>query len=382
LPWRRPEIVHTATEFAEKVKKSGGDRVLFVTDAGLTALGLYENLLTALYTANVNSIVYDGTQPNPTLDNIAEAVALYRKHGCAGIVAFGGGSPIDCAKAVGASIARPKKKVSKMRGLLKVLKPLPFLAAVPTTAGTGSETTVAAVVVDGRTHEKYAINDPVLIPRLALHDPALTAGLPPHITAQTGLDALVHAVESYIGHSNTRQTRRDALEATGLIFRNLYTAYTDGKNLEARKNMQTAAFLAGAAFTRAYVGNVHAAAHTLGGQYGTAHGLANAVIMPYVLGAYGKSAHRRLAELAVAAGIADTAAPYDKNAEKLIAAIRELNVKMGIPETLPDLREEDIPLLAGRALREANPLYPVPKIFGREEMEGIFRKILVREGGK
>jgi len=250
---------------------------------------------------------------------------------------------------------------------------------VPTTAGTGSETTLAAVVTDSATHEKYAINDPSLIPHYALLEPGLTSGLPPFLTACTGMDALCHAVEAYIGHSNTRQTRKDALDATKLIFANLYAAYTDGQNLSARKNMQEAAFLAGAAFTRAYVGNIHAVAHTFGGQYGTPHGLANAVIMPYVLERYGDKAVGPLSELAAAAGVAKPAASARDNAETFIAAIRYLNDKMGIPDKLADLQAKDIPVLAGRALREANPLYPVPVIFTRADMEKIYHHLLKEE---
>lgn len=205
---------------------------------------------------------------------------------------------MDCAKGVGARVARPHKKISSMRGELKILKPIPLLIAVPTTAGTGSETTLAAVLTDERTHEKYALNDFVLIPRYAVLDPVLTEGLPPFITATTGMDALTHAVEAYIGKSNTAQTIEDSVAAVKLIFRNLERAYTDGSDMEARENMQKASFLAGAAFTRAYVGYVHAIAHSLGGEYGIPHGLANAVILPYVLEAYGSSVYMSLAELA------------------------------------------------------------------------------------
>jgi alcohol dehydrogenase class IV len=183
-------------------------------------------------------------------------------------------------------------------------------------------------------------------------------------------------VEAYIGRSNTKGTRRDALTAVGLIFENLYTAYSDGLNITVRKNMQDAAYYAGLAFTRAYVGNIHAVAHTLGGQYGTQHGLANAVIMPYVLDMYGKKAEKPLSELAIAAGVADPVHSTRENAEAFIAAIRVLNTKMDIPDKLDDLKEDDIPVLAKRALREANPMYPVPVIFGFEEMEKVYRSIM------
>ena len=379
LLWRRPEILNSFESLSVLLQKKNAMTVLLITDAVLVKLGLHTALLETLKSAHIRCIVYDRTLQNPTVDNIEEALAIYRKEACTALIAFGGGSPMDCAKGVGARVARPKKSIPQMRGQLKVLKKLPLLIAIPTTAGTGSETTLAAVITDSSTHEKYAINDPSLFPHYALLMPQLTAGLPPFITACTGMDALCHAVEAYIGRSNTSRTRNDALKATELIFTNLLMAFSEGQNLIARKNMQDAAFLAGAAFTRAYVGNIHAVAHTLGGQYGTPHGLANAVIMPYVLEMYGNKVYQTLSEMAVAAGIADKMATNKENAEKFIAAIREMNTKMGIPDKIPELKADDIPTLAGRALREANPLYPVPVIFDRNNMEKVYNKIIREE---
>ena len=376
LPWRRPELLSDFASLAALLHKKHVKSVLVVTDSGLVKLGLHTELIQTLAGHSIRSVLYDKTLQNPTIDNIEDAVALYKKEDCTAIIALGGGSPMDCAKGVGARVARPQKSIRKMRGQLKVLKKMPLFIAIPTTAGTGSETTLAAVITDSATHEKYAINDPSLIPHYALLEPLLTVGLPPFITAATGMDALCHAVEAYIGQSNTRQTCKDALEATELIFANLFMAFSNGENLSARKNMQDAAFLAGAAFTRAYVGNIHAVAHTLGGQYSTPHGLANAVIMPYVLEMYGSKVYKPLSEMAVAAGIADTSASNRENAEKFIAAIRKMNAQMGIPDKLPEVKAEDIPTLAKRALREANPLYPVPVIFNHKEMEKVYYQIM------
>ncbi|MCL1965345.1 MAG: iron-containing alcohol dehydrogenase [Firmicutes bacterium] len=376
LPFKRPEFLRDFTALAELLSQKGIQSVLIVTDAGLVRKGQHTEMVRALGDRDIRYVIYDKTVPNPTIENTEEALELYRQGHCAAIIALGGGSPMDCAKAVGARVAHPKKSISQMRGQLKVRKAIPLLIAVPTTAGTGSETTLAAVVTDSTTHEKYGIVDPVLIPSYALLEPKLTVSLPSHITAWTGMDALCHAVEAYIGHSNTAQTRKDALKAVELIFRNLYTAFSDGQNLIARKNMQDAAFLAGLAFTRAYVGNIHAVAHTLSGQYGTQHGLANAVIMPYILDMYDGKVDKPLSELARAAGAAVAAASAHENAKAFIAAIRELNAKMEIPDKLSELKAEDIPLLAERALREANPLYPVPVIFRREDMEKVYGYIL------
>lgn len=379
LPWRKPKLLEGAGSLARLpglIVSGGIESVLLVTDRSIASLGLIDSLLEGLKAADVRCAVYDKTVPNPTIDNIEEAYALYRENACKGIIAFGGGSPMDCAKGVGARAARPRKPIQKMKGLLKVLLRLPPIYAVPTTAGTGSEVTVASVVVNSRTHEKYALMDPALIPRYAVLDPLLTLGLPPHITATTGVDALTHAVEAYIGRSNTKETREMARETVRLVFEFLYRAYTDGNDLTARANMQRAAYCGGVAFTRAYVGNIHAVAHTLGGVYSVPHGLANAVIMPHVLDYYGESVVKPLSELAEVAGLAG--GTDEIKARAFIRAIRELNASMGIPETIAGIEEKDIELMAERAFHEANPTYPVPRIFSREDFKAIYHALMGR----
>jgi len=380
MPWRKPELLEGEGSLArlpELLKKENVSNALVVTDKGLSSLGLMDPLYESMEKAGVNFVVYDKTIPNPTIDNIEEALDLYKANQCEGIIAFGGGSPMDCAKGIGARIARPNKTIPQLKGLVKVRKPLPPLFAVPTTAGTGSETTIAAVVTNSQTHEKYAINDWALIPKVAVLDPLLTVGLPPHITSTTGMDALTHAVEAYIGRSNTEETRTMAIQATKLIFDNVYRAYSDGGDIEARKNMQTAAYFAGVAFTRAYVGYVHAVAHTLGGFYGVPHGLANAVILPYVLDQFGESAHRTLSELADAVGITEPTDTIAQKADRFIEAIKQLNRDMGIPDKIDGILDKDIPTMAERADKEANPLYPVPKLMDREELAKIYHLIRV-----
>ena len=377
LNWKEPELVKGAgcvKKLPTVVKSNGHDSVLVVTDKGLMNLHLLDGLFEGLEKSDVKYVVYDGTQPNPTIDNIEEARKLYADNNCAAVIAFGGGSPLDCAKVAAARIAKPKQSVQKMRGTLKILKKLPTIYAVPTTAGTGSETTIAAVVSDPSTHEKYALQDPVLRPKYAVLDPELTLGLPPHITSTTGMDALTHAVEAYIGHSNTKGTAAAAEKATRMIFDNILKVYENGKDIDARQNMLEASYLAGIAFTRAYVGYVHAIAHNLGGMYGTPHGLANAVVLPYVLEYFGESAHERLAKLADVAGL-ETAGMNDaQKANLFIEKIKELNKTMNIPDKL-DILEKDIPTIAKRALKEGNPLYPVPKIMDLEDCMAVIRKI-------
>jgi len=378
LDWTPPELLQGAgaiKKLPALVKKQGVNNVLVVTDKGLMGLHLLDSLFEGLESEGIKYTVFDGVQPNPTIYNVEDALKLYHDNGCEAFIAFGGGSPMDCAKVTAAKVARPNKSIPSMRGQLKVLKKTPLIFAVPTTAGTGSETTLAAVISNPDTHEKNAINDPVLRPKFAVLDPELTVGLPPHITSTTGMDALTHAVEAFIGRSNVKSTEDAALKATKLIFENIEKVYEDGKNIEARENMLVASFYAGVAFTRAYVGYVHAIAHNLGGMYGIPHGLANAVILPYILEFFGDSAHHRLAILADVAGITDGLKTEKEKAEKFIEAIKELNRKMNIPDKFEGIKDEDIELIAKRALKEGNPLYPVPKIMNLEECKAIIKNL-------
>ncbi len=377
LPYRNPEMIDSVWDLPAVLKEHGVSRILIVTDPGISSLGLTKDLEKALQENGLTYFMYDKTDANPTTDNVADAEEMYRSNGCEGLIGFGGGSSMDCAKAVGARIAKPNQPVSKMKGLLKVHKKLPLLIAVPTTAGTGSETTLAAVIVDAETRHKYTINDFELIPRYAVLDPQVTVSLPPFVTACTGLDALTHAVEAYIGRSTTKDTRADAERATQMIFANLDEAYTNGKNLTARKNMLDASYYAGCAFTKSYVGYVHAVAHSLGGEYNVAHGLANATLLPYVLETYGECIHEKLKKLAIAASIATEETPAAEAAEAFIQAIRDMKGRFDIGDKIKELRREDIPKLAGYADKEANPLYPVPVLMDAKELEQFYEDVLV-----
>ncbi|MBQ8536933.1 MAG: iron-containing alcohol dehydrogenase [Clostridia bacterium] len=375
LPYREPQIIGSVSKLPQILRKENKRSVLIVTDRGIVANGLTLSVETALQAAGIAYTLYDKTQPNPTVRNVEEAVALYRAQGCDSLIAIGGGSAMDCAKGIGARIAHPRKTLRQMKGILRVLRRLPLLIAIPTTAGTGSEVTLAAVITDSDRRDKYAIMSFPLIPHYAVLDAAMTASLPPQLTAATGMDALTHAVEAYIGRSTTKETRRLALDAVRLVFANIEKAYANGRDMRARENMLHAAYKAGAAFSQSYVGYIHAIAHSLGGQYGTPHGLANAVIMPYVLDAYGASAHRKLHELGLSAGVCTAADSPAAGAEKFIQSIRRLNGNMGLSEKLTDIRQEDIPALAKHAEREANPLYPVPKLMTARELESLYHQV-------
>ena len=376
LDWSEPQLLTgpgSIRKLPSVIKEKGIGKVMVVTDKGLMSLNLLDGLFEELDKAGISYVVYDGVQPNPSIENIEEAREMFVSNGCEAMIAFGGGSPMDCAKAACARVVRPNKTIPQMRGVLKVMRKLPPFFAVPTTAGTGSETTVAAVVSNTQTHEKYAINDPCLRPKFAVLDPELTTGLPKKITSTTGLDALTHAVEAYIGKSNTRETEDYAEKATKLIFENLETCYNDGQNIEARGQMLLASFYAGMAFTRAYVGYVHAIAHNLGGMYGIQHGLANSVILPVVLEEYGSTIYPRLAKLAEIVGI--NGQTEEELAKGFIAEIKAMNERMAIPTSFEQIKEEDIPTIVERAMKEAHPLYPTPVIFDADRLAQIVRKL-------
>lgn len=382
IKWKKPEMVSgtgATDKIPEILKEKGIDTVLVVTDKGIVNFKLHENLLKVLKENKIKYYLYDKTVPNPTIANIEEGVMEYNKNNCGAIITIGGGSPMDCAKGIGARVANPKKTITKMRGVLRVKNKLPLLIAIPTTAGTGSETTVAAVITDEKTHEKYAINDPKLVPDFAVLDPNLTVSLPPMLTATTGMDALTHAVEAYIGNSNTKETKENAVKAVKLIFRNLTKVVKDGGDLDARENMQKAAFMAGVAFTRAYVGNVHSLAHALGGEYSVPHGLANAILLPRVLEFYGKKIYKKIYKLCEEAEILTIHKDPKERCEAFISKIYEMNKNFNIPTYIDEIKKADLNKLAKRAYKESNPLYPVPKIMSVKDFEKIYDDLLINK---
>ena len=372
LPYREPEILKSTGDIADKIKTLNISPSLIVTDSFLRSTEGFQELEKSLNENKIEYVIYDKTRANPTVNNVEEAFKLYRNEKCKSLIAFGGGSSMDCAKAVGARAAYPKKNLSAIKGNLKIFRKTPPLFAVPTTAGTGSEVTLTAVITDSEKKYKYTMNSFPLIPKFAVLDARVTYSLPKGLTATTGMDALTHAVEAYIGRSTSGETRRLSKEAVKLIFDNIETAYNEPQNHTARENMLLAAYKAGIAFTKSYVGYVHAVAHSLGGQYNVPHGLANSVLLPIVLKEYGKSAYKKLWELAVCAGVAQGSDTIEEGAKKFIDKVCELNRNMAIPETIDGIKEEDIPVMAAHADKEGNPLYPVPVLMDRRELEKFY----------
>ena len=373
LPWRRPETVTGPGSLARipaLLTKCGTRRPVVAASRRQCADPAFQQMLSRLE----GYALFSDIQPNPPVSAVEAAAALYRREGCDSLVAVGGGSPMDTAKAAAALLARPDRTLSQLAGLLKVRRPIPPFIAVPTTAGTGSETTIAAVVT-GADHHKYAVSNLCLIPRCAVLDPLLTVSLPPRTTAETGMDALTHAVEAYLSRFYpTRQTDHLAEEAVVTIFRTLEHACAHGDDVDARQALLTASYQAGAAFTRASVGNVHAIAHTLGGLYGVGHGLANAVLLPVVLRDYGPAAYRKLARLAELVGL--PGGTDGEKADAFIDAILAMNARLGIPTGFSCIREEDLPQMAAWAAKEANPTYPVPVIYDRGRFIRVIRQVM------
>ena len=374
LPWRRPKVYAgpgSLLRAADILRENGLRRPFVVASRRQCADEHFRALQETLDEQDILLSIFSAVETDPSVETVERIASQYRLDRCDCFLVIGGGSPMDAAKAAAARLARPEKTVPQLGGLLKVRRRVPPLIAVPTTAGTGSETTIAAVVTDG--HHKYAISDLCLIPRYAILDPTLSTGLPPRITAETGMDALTHAVEAYLSRFyNTGMTRALAESAVVAIFAHLERAYRDDASLDDRAAMLQASFDAGAAFTRASVGNVHAIAHTLGGLYGVPHGLANAVLLPLVLEDYGAAAYPRLAHLAGLLGLkGDT---EETRAKAFIAEIRAMNARMNVPDRLDCIRDEDIPLMARWAAQEANPVYPVPVIYD----EARFARVIER----
>ena len=356
------------------LRERGLNDVLVVTGSGMVRRGQVQPMLDGFDANGIRYTLQTYDTTDPTSDDVELGYKTYQENGCKSIVAIGGGSRIDCAKGIAAKAVHPKKTVAQLQGLLKVHFPIPTFIAIPTTAGAGSETTVAAVITDSATHRKAAINDPFLIPKYAVLDPELTVGLPPYTTATTGMDALAHAVEAYTNKTyNTKLEDKLAKKAVKLIHDNLLTAFEEGSNLEARQNMQLGAFYAGRAFTRGCVGYVHAIGHTLGGLYGVAHGLAMAVLLPHVMRQYGAAAHKRLAELADVCGI--VGANDAEKADAFLRWIEETNKKMGLPDKFDVIQDQDIDQMITWAKKEANPLYPVPVIWGQEEFRQLIESV-------
>ena len=366
----------SALRLCAMIGQSGATRVMIVTDAVLVKLGLVEPIRRKLADAGLAVAVHDGITPDPTYPVLTAGYDAVRAHGSDAILAIGGGSVIDAAKVIDA-MAVSGKTPERLVGVMKVGKPMLPLFAIPTTAGTGSEVTVAAVVTDPVKHAKSAVIDPKLVPMATALDPTLMTGMPKPITAATGMDALTHAVEAYTNLWPHKETAWHATAAVRMIFANLPRACEHPDDLEAREAMAVASFYAGLAFTKAYVGYVHAFSHKIGGMYGVPHGLGNAITLPYVLDFLQDQrwAQQRLADLAVAIGAGSASEAKPALAARFIERVRELNRSVGIPEKIDALKTDDIAHIAEAAMIEAYRDYPVPKLMTLDEAQALLRRM-------
>lgn len=382
LPIPQPTLLvgpGASLRLAQAVSGMGYRRVMVVTDKIIAQLGLIDPLLACLRDAGVQVTVFDEITPDAPIPLIERGLEVFQSCEAEALIAVGGGSSIDASKSIAVASANPQKSLRQLAGYFRGLNAPAPLYAVPTTAGTGSEVTVAAVISDPERQTKLVLVDTRMVPKMAALDPSLMTGLPPAVTAATGMDALTHAVEAFIGQWATPTTDAMALTAVGLIFENLRTCYREGANLQAREKMALASTYAGIAFTRANVGYVHAIAHQFGGKYHTPHGLANAIVLPHVLRFSAVAIEDRLAELAVRAGLAKPSEKPAKQAAKFLDGVEALNAELGIPATLSTLKRRDIPSLARAALKEAHLGYPVPRYMTQSDCEALLQALLPAE---
>lgn len=376
MPWPKVfEGEHPALDMCRYMIKKGHRNILLITSKTPVRTGLVQPLIDELEHAGARVSVHDETRPDPTIDQIEEVVSLLQQQGCDSILVLGGGSCMDAAKVVAARAKNPGKSIRDMTGLFRITRGMLPLYAIPTTAGTGSEVSIGAVVTDPKAQRKLPLMDPRMLPRGAALDGSLMVGVPADMTAATGMDALTHAVEAFLSRNALARTDKLAVEAVQLIMDNLETVVADGQNLPARHNMARAAYLAGKAFTQVGVGYVHGIAHNFGALYHLPHGRANAIIMPYVLDYSLPHCAGRLAQLAKVCGITPQKTDKQTAARAFIQHIREMNQQFGIPDKVAELKVEDIPRIAKNARQEARYTYAVPRYMSQSQCEKVIAKM-------
>ncbi len=356
----------SARQLCRYMLRNGHRKTLIVTDKPLVELGIVAQASAELE----NAVLFSDVEPDPSYQVVTAGAAVYKENQCDSILAIGGGSSIDAAKGIGIQVSCPGDAKDYV-GFNKVKNDTPPLYAIPTTSGTGSETTSGAVLSDTVTHEKGVISGAQLLPKAACLDPTLLTGLPPHITAATGMDALTHAIEAYIGVWDRGDSMQRAALAVEQIFKYLPQAVSNGSDLQARDAMAHASYQAGRAINQVNVGNVHAIAHQIGGLYGVPHGLANAIVMPAVLDLSLDKARNRLEELGKLTG--------SPSAEAFIESVRQLNRQLEIPEFLEPLKETDFDGIAERACKEAFA-YPAPYFMVEEDVRKVLKTLLPPAG--
>lgn len=375
LNWKEPKVLTNYKDMIDALNKNNHKKVLIVTDENIYKFNLTKYVEDALNENNIQYCIFKDVAPNPTFNNVYEGKKTYLENHCDSLIAIGGGSVMDAAKGIGV-IINNQKDIPSYKGLFKVRHKLPLLIAFPTTCGTGSETTVAAVIRNEVTKEKFPIESMKLVPDYAFLEPRLLLNLPPHILSTTAMDALTHAIEAYLNLDSTKKTRAYSLEAIKLINENIITAYENKDNLEAKEKLLYASFLAGKAFTRSMVGNVHAIAHAIGGQYNLPHGYLNAIVLPKVLSVYLNKSKNKLTKISKIINQYDSNLDSLDNSKNVINWILELNSLFKIPNFVKELKKEDILKLSKNSYKEAVPLYPCPVLFDKNDFIKIYNELL------
>ncbi|KJR98880.1 MAG: alcohol dehydrogenase [Peptococcaceae bacterium BRH_c4a] len=346
--------VGASKEVGNQVKVLGGTKALIVTDGFLAKSGMADQIKSQVEAVGTEAVIFGGAEPNPTDINVHNGLKAYQENNCDMIISLGGGSSHDCAKGIGI-VASNGGNIRDYEGIDKSTKPMPSFIAINTTAGTASEMTRFCIITDTDRSVKMAIVDWRVTPNVAINDPVLMSGMPPALTAATGMDALTHAVEAYVSTIATPVTDSAALMAIKLVSENLRNAVANGQNMVARDKMAYAEFLAGMAFNNASLGYVHAMAHQLGGFYNLPHGVCNAILLPHVCKFNLIACPERFAEIAAAMGENITGLSVRDAADVAIAAIQKLSADVGIPSGLKDLsvKDEDLNVMAGNAMKDA-----------------------------
>lgn len=373
LPTRIRFGVNAIAELGATVKQLMAGKALLVVDPGLESAGLLEKITAPLHDAGIPYEIYNRVDPEPGLQLADEGVVRARQAGCDCVIGAGGGSAMDVAKAISILLTNGGKAEDYL-GLNKIPRPGAPKIMIPTTAGTGAEVTFTAVFINEKTRSKAGMNGDFLYPEAAILDPALTLSLPAKVTAYTGIDALTHALEAYVSTQAHALSDMYALEAIRLISANLGMAYAHGGNMEARAAMLMGSLLAGRALATAGVGLVHAMAYPLGGMFGIPHGLANAVLLPYVMEYNIIGAPERFARIADAMGYGESVPNVRDGAETAVDAVRILNEDVGIPETLAalDIPLEKIPEMAAIALTVTRPVENNPRRPTKEDVIAVY----------
>lgn len=377
LPAPRPLVLMgagSAQKMCQTIEQLGARRVLLVTDAVLEKLGVITPLVRQLRRLQLQVSVFSGVTPDPTYAVVEQGLAVLYRDDCDSVLAVGGGSSIDAAKVI-ALAASNHKTPQQLVGILKARKPALPLFVIPTTAGTGSEVTVGAVLSDDVTHQKGLVIDPKVVPIATALDPKIMQGMPPHVTADTGVDALTHAMEAWMSRFASRETDQFAGAAIALILKNLPLAYADGKDLQAREAMALAAHYAGLAINQAGLGYVHAIAHQLGAHYGVPHGRANAIVLPHILDFNKTSVQPRLAELARRVGVSDSGDDDAVASRKLIQTIKTFIRNLNIDVHIQGLAEADFSAMIKAAFSEAHGTYAVPRYMAPKECRQVFEAL-------